>query len=557
MEDSISPFDGGSVEALHIAVIAGVCGYLVFCISHAFAIWRKRQQAGNGGKRLFPWQLLIGLSVVLIAVGWLEREMTRRSGVVLGSDFYVVKADSTSHPHLLDATQVGENDVVVRFDGVELESSYRRLFHDIQIKEREIAVLELSPIEVNPALLARKQEAVEDLRSTMVQLGLGSGATERANLDNMIEGFQSVFSAVLKDREQQLARVRTLYEKGLTSKRELEQASEAVMLAKRDLNRRQHEIAAAKEERKAVIASKQAIAEDQQRARSKRAEEIAVRRAELEKLRQLLLQVERKREVRSPFSGRVVYRHPAPSLASAGQPIMAIAAGEGFVARVQVPAHEALLLAPGDKLRLRLKNATVSEYIMGSLSRVLPVPEQPAFRYLEIVTQLPVEQFANLSYGVVRVNLEWRPLLLLNPFVVAGLLVLSLVLLWAGMRWWRARRAGSTRDEVQEPAAIGPQKHLFFSETESQAYAMGVQLGEEIGSKSIQLSTLGAVEWLLDRNGQQVIPVIARGLVTSSMPEEPMAGLEELEPQTFERIRRLLGLFLPEIGARRAADVSV
>lgn len=556
MEHFASSFEGGSVEALHVAVIAGVCGYLVFCISHAFAIWRKRQQASGENARPFPWQLLLGLGGILIAVGWLEREMTRRSGVVLGNDFYVVKAHSSGRPHVLDAFQVDDGDVVVRFDSVELETSYQKLLYDIQIKEREIAILELSVIELNPALLAYKQEAVDDLRATMVQLGLGSGASERGGLDRSIEGFLSVFESVRDDRERQLARIRSLYEKRLISERELEKASEEHMLAERDLNRRRHEIAAALEERKAVVTIKHALALDQERARNKRNEEIEARRAELDKLRQLLIQAERQREVRSPFAGRVVYRHPAPSLADAGQPILAIAAGDGFVARVQIPASEVAWLVQGDSLRLRLRNAIVNEHIMGVLSRTLPVPEQPLLSYLEIVTQLPVEQFANLSYGLVKVDLEWRPPLLSNPFVLAGLALWFMTLFWALVRRMLAWRMDLPIEEGERSVAAEAEPHRFFTDLESQAYAMGIRFGEELDSGSVQVDTLGMIEWMLDRNGSQIIPAIAQGLRMSPMSEHSLRCLDGVAPPVFERISRLLGALQPEAQERRVADAS-
>lgn len=81
-----------SVGALHIALTAAVVGWLVFCISHSIAVWKKRN--ANGNARSSHGLLYIGLllCIVAVAAGWLNRELVRRAGVILGTDFFVVRA---------------------------------------------------------------------------------------------------------------------------------------------------------------------------------------------------------------------------------------------------------------------------------------------------------------------------------------------------------------------------------------------------------------------------------------------------------------------------------
>jgi cytochrome bd-type quinol oxidase subunit 1 len=46
--------DGENVRALHVVLAAAVVGYLVFCLSHAYAVWLERQQASTSGTRQWP-----------------------------------------------------------------------------------------------------------------------------------------------------------------------------------------------------------------------------------------------------------------------------------------------------------------------------------------------------------------------------------------------------------------------------------------------------------------------------------------------------------------------
>jgi hypothetical protein len=62
-------------------------------------------------------------------------------------------------------------------------------------------------------------------------------------------------------------------------------------------------------------------------------------------------------QVRAPFAGKVVYRHPAPGLASANSPILAISAGTGFTAAIRLPRSELHELASQpDSVKLALES---------------------------------------------------------------------------------------------------------------------------------------------------------------------------------------------------------
>jgi hypothetical protein len=62
-----------SVGALHIALAAAVVGWLVFCISHSLAVWKKRNVNGSSRGLLYVGLLLC---TAAFAGGWLNRELT-------------------------------------------------------------------------------------------------------------------------------------------------------------------------------------------------------------------------------------------------------------------------------------------------------------------------------------------------------------------------------------------------------------------------------------------------------------------------------------------------
>jgi hypothetical protein len=62
-----------SVGALHIALADAIVGWLVFCISHSLAVWKKRNANGSSRGLLYVGLLLC---TAAFAGGWLNRELT-------------------------------------------------------------------------------------------------------------------------------------------------------------------------------------------------------------------------------------------------------------------------------------------------------------------------------------------------------------------------------------------------------------------------------------------------------------------------------------------------
>src|SRR3984885_6952824 len=148
-----------SVGALHIALAAAVVGWLVFCISHSLAVWKKRN--ADGSPKSSRGLLYVGLFLCTVALagGWLNRELTRRAGVILGTDFFVVRAHSRTTPHLIQGDSIDRGAKLATFDDHEVDREEQHLRGDIAMLEEQIADARLKPLVLDPEVLRLWQEA--------------------------------------------------------------------------------------------------------------------------------------------------------------------------------------------------------------------------------------------------------------------------------------------------------------------------------------------------------------------------------------------------------------
>src|ERR1700721_3556576 len=126
-----------SVGALHVALAAAVVGWLVFVISHSFAVWKKRND--NGDPHVSRGLLYMGLLLCAVAFagGWLNRELTRRAGVILGTDFFVVRAHTKTTPHLVQGDSIEQGARLATFDDLEGDREEAHLRGDRAVFEAE------------------------------------------------------------------------------------------------------------------------------------------------------------------------------------------------------------------------------------------------------------------------------------------------------------------------------------------------------------------------------------------------------------------------------------
>ena len=446
-----------SVGALHIALAAAVLGWLVFCISHSLSVWKKRNASGRprGSHGLLYAGLL--LCAAALAGGWLNRELTRRAGVVLGTDFFVVRAHARTTPHLVQGDSVDQGARLASFDDLEVDREEQHLRGDIAVLEQQIADTRLKPLVLDPELLRLSQNANEAQSGRLSQLGYG--VLHRAQADSLPtqdlknDEFVSAQQAQSTAAEMQYERTASLVKDGIIARSKLDAAAAAAKTAAQKLRERENLIQETMAGSDAIAQAKSAIAHDYERAKAERTAELAELEAKRSELRTSLLQLHLESSVMAPFGGTVVYRHPSPALAEDDQVILALAKGSGFLATVQVPAREAAMLAPGQELRMKLNHSLVSEEIIGRLQSIQPVSGYPDRRDLLIACDLPPEQFAALAKGTIPVTLQWRPALYTDRFAQAGLLFLTLsVIAWVFTRvraWVRQTETSNARESEE------------------------------------------------------------------------------------------------------------
>ena len=504
-----------SVGALHVALAAAVVGWLVFCVSHSFAVWKKRN--ANGDTQSSRGLLFLGLllCVAAIGAGWLNRELTRRAGVILGTDFFVVRAHAKTIPHLIKGDKIDDGATLATFEDPQAEREEEQLKGEIRIVEEEIASTRLKPLVLDSELVRLSQDASDLQRARLSQLGYGvlrptdgGTASGQAPKDDELAAQREKSRAA----EAQLERTAALVQAGIVARSKLDPATVAAQTAAQELHERENLIRAANEGSGAVAEADAAVLRDGERAKAERTAELAELDARLAELRMSLLQLHQQRSVTAPFAGTVVYRHPSPALAGEGKVILALAKGAGFLATVQLPTREAAMLTPGQKLRMKLKHSLVSEEITGRLQSVQPVSGYPDRRDLLIECDLPPEQFLAFSAGVIPVTLKWRPPLYTEPVTQAGLVLALLPMIAWLFKWVRAKLARSARPNVDESEQNLAEEWSYSAEEEELLHRLGVRLGENPVNQTPSTTGLKEVGSALDSE-----PAVSAQLVKASV----------------------------------------
>jgi hypothetical protein len=395
-----------SVGALHVALVAAVVGWLVFSISHTISVWRKRNASGNGTSGGLGF---IGLGVALclagLLAGWLNSQLTRRAGVILGTDFFVVRSHGNATAHLLSQGNAHTGDRLATFDDAEANRKEDELSGEIAVLQQQIAIVKLQPLVVSPELLRLSQLANDSQRARVTQLGYGvvgdshnDGTANRLSEDDMVAAQRARYL----ETASQLVRTKTLMDAGVVARRDLDAANSAAMMAAQDFRERQRLIQITQAGSQEFTETERPLAADLGRARLERSAEVAELEVKSAEIATSLFDLRQERLVLAPFDGTIVYRHPAPALAGEGQVLLALATGPGFLATVQIPAREAASLILGQELRMKLEQVLTNQEVSGRLQAIQPVQGNPGLSELLVQCDLPGEQFATLSSGAVQ-----------------------------------------------------------------------------------------------------------------------------------------------------------
>ena len=268
-----------SVGALHIALAAGVVGWLVFCISHSLAVWKRRN--ANGRPQSSRGLLYVGLLLCAVALagGWLNRQLTDvpASFLVPTSSWCVPMRGRP--PISSKVTPSIRAPGLATFDDLELDREEQHLRGHIAVLEEQIADARLKPLVIDPEVLRLWQDANDSQRGRLSQLGYGvlhraqagSFSTQAIKDDELVTAQRAQSTAA----ELQYERTASLEKDGIVARSKLDAAAAAAQTAAQKLRERESLIQETKAGSDAIAQAKVAIDRDEERARAERTAELA------------------------------------------------------------------------------------------------------------------------------------------------------------------------------------------------------------------------------------------------------------------------------------------
>ena len=473
-------------EILRVALLSGVIGFAGFCISYGFYVWRKRNSVNRAPKPLTT-RLALALACLgcaTIALSWALNEFQGRNGIAGGSDLFVVNARRESFTQqITPAETVAEGDVVAEFlspadrtrlAAIDLQISQAKAKKEAianKVLQSDEALLQeqthlRSELLQNKGFAFQLQHSRYEVERERAALTTAWTREESKLLEDIAEAERELTSAlghrVIAQRA--LQRGEELQKQGNVSRQQLDIRSSDELSAELNVAKNEQAIASLNERHEALshrfesnLASLDQQVSELSADYTRMAATIEELEGRIEKVRQQLradhdravvsrqsevdavdyditiLAAEKTRlteigQVRAPFAGKVVYRNPAPGLASGNSPILAISAGTGFTAAIRLPRgelHE--LAAQTDPVQLALDSPVLNQFFTGQFVRSEPIPFEPGRVIAYLDCNLPPEIIGDLGNTAepLRVRLLWRPSLLFQPGFEFGILLLA------------------------------------------------------------------------------------------------------------------------------------
>lgn len=460
-------------DFLRVAIFSAALGFAIFCASYGVMVWRKRNK-GRGSEPTWARRLsyaVVFLGLLGLATSWGFSELERREGIAGGNDLFVVHArrDNTSL-RLTPRDEVGSGEVIAEF--VPPANQTQLAVKDIQQAQAQVKkeAIRVKPLPIDQSLVQRESQIrtqitqgesfLLELQKSRIDLEKARSTllTEWTREKGQIEGEIASAERLLTAAESQLEIARTALQQAsesfrkqiitqpvydsrrssfINAEREVshQQVALSSLRVRRDaleerfkqsdasLSQQLAQIAesavkfsASLESQKAQLAETTRLL-DEDRARAKESMERELQAAELETS---IAAAEKERSIettqlKAPFSGRVVFRHPTPGLAADGAPVLALSAGTGFLSRVRLPQAEVdELAAYGQPVPLVLEHSALHNIITATFTKAEPLPLEKNQAIALFDCALPAEVVAGLGNSAepIKVRLLWKPSLM-------------------------------------------------------------------------------------------------------------------------------------------------
>jgi hypothetical protein len=407
----------GDLAPVRFALLSGLIGFAVFSGSYALFVWRRRRAACRRTAGSRSSVLLGRCSKVVLAVGLLAmgitaavRETVRPAGLLEGDGLHTVRSrDGFQLAYLCKSGAVAAGQVLARFEAPERLAQIQQLQLRLEGLEAERGVLELQPLDLDPELIRRYQNLVQDrrqLRASLDQLLPACSGIIRerirerslrqeeiTELVNQLDQCRQELAQALAEEQQHrrtLDRMRQLARSQAVSTETLELQQTKTDVAQAEVSKLREQFDALTREREHVEAGLRqldAVAAEQIEVFKKEIQKVGGQSAELDaaeaplakkldedaeranrlrqqKIQKLKLETRECRAklggtqgtlvVSAPTAGRVLYRNASPNSAPTDDPLLVLGPEEGCRLRLRLPSSQIAALRSAGTVKLDL-----------------------------------------------------------------------------------------------------------------------------------------------------------------------------------------------------------
>lgn len=502
---------------LRLALLSGLMGFVVFCLSYAGQVWRKRTRATEpallsvAGLRPFAAGLLLFAGVAGILGGLIVREFQFPAGVLSGQELATVRArDDCELEELTGADAIAAGDVLARFRHPKTAAQADMIRLRLTRLDAARGRVTHTPAKIDDELTRaaedirhwkmRLKESLEQLSAqcyTTVRDGVETGL-RRGDMVAKLESDVARLSAELdtarhqaKYSAAQIQRVRELRDKRATSIMELEKEQLNHDTAAATIEHSQKQIECLRREQEQLRASLRtfdALAKEQAKGLNeligdirrdlddvaRREEELAgqiaadkdrARRLQEFELRQIdaesreaeaeLAGLHATVTVRAPFAGRVWYRDPSPRSIYKSGPLLVVGPEHGSLLKLRTGAAAAAGLEAAGAVLLRPVGGGLQRRFEGRFYRAEELPHEPGMRLVELRCVPPRDAIADLAEGKpVQCEVLWNAPPWSEPWYAACAVLVGVGVV--GLAWPRGRQPMRVAPPVARPEPLTP-----------------------------------------------------------------------------------------------------
>lgn len=426
------------------------------------------------------------------------------------------------------------------------------------------------------------QLAKGDLRQAMAKRG---GAREQLKRERELSRKWNLSTNDLNEREKEVysldeeikkheSRIATFEQQRQRAKTALEDSKKKVAEQGGEFNKtvelNRKELA---EAQKRCDELKEMIYVDTKKAELRREHELGECETKIKQADAQLIAKRNKLEVRAPYSGQVVYRHPSPGAALNYGPVLVLSPPEGLRFHFRLPESQVDALRQAGTISIELEETSnsIEQRFPGKFLQATPLARDPGMCRVDLECQAPPETVASLAEAKpIKARFSWRP-----PVMNMWPFPLSLALIGFGIvgfvashlsgwkpSWPKAQQPISDDDDedsivnfTKTPVKEGdtieardtiPERPLLPHvpreiPTEQWEHPVGIRLREAIIREEVTVEMIAAVETAIEQKRDAIIVPLREALRRApSVPSHARQLLDRLNnSETGDEMRQM------------------